>query len=212
MFNLYSRIIRHPFDGNLRRKTILLLLFLIWTISVSLSAPISLNVEYLYKTEQQFWACEYAMSQTSYFYNVTFFACLTFIPLLSLITFYIRAAKSLAIHGIDSNNIAIKRRNAMNKKVVKLFTVIVCTFAVLTIPYYLYNFAYSTCLYYGIIKTVLEMRTYGIIFFLLTMLIAFNCCVNPLIYCKMHRDVSKCVTDIERRFLNYFSCFCRKTE
>ena len=190
----------------------MLLLLLIWIFSVGLSAPTLLNVEYRYKTKQQIWVCEYAMSQTSYFYNVTFFAFLTLIPLISLITFYIRAAKSMAINGIDSNNIAVKRRNAVNLKVVKLFTVIVCTFAILTIPFYLFNFAYSTCLYYDIIKTVLERRTCKIIFHLLTILIAFNCCVNPLIYCKMHRDVSTWVKDIERHFLNYFSCFCRKTE
>ena len=190
----------------------MLLLLLIWIFSVCLSVPTLLNVEYRYKTEQQIWVCESAKSKTSYFYNLTFIGFMTLMALISMVTFYIRAAKSLSIHGIEGNNIAVKRRNAVNLKVVKLFTVIVFTFAILTIPYYLYMFVYSICLYYDIIKTVLERKTCKFIFYLLTILFAFNCCVNPLIYCKMHRDVSKCVTDIERRFLDYFSCFCRNTE
>ena len=188
----------------------MLLLLLIWCFSIGVSVPARYEVEYRYKTGTHSWVCAFQISKISYIYNVilTFF---TFIPMIiSLITIYIRAAKALAIHGIDSNNFAVKRRNVMNKKVVKLFTVIVCTFAVLTIPYYLYYFSLSTCLYYGIIKTVLEIKTCGMILAIMIIVITSNSCVNPLIYCKMHKDISRWVVNIERRILNNFCCLCRK--
>ena len=103
----------------------MLILLLIWCFSIGISVIAILDVEYRYKTEKRIWVCEYIMSKTSYIYNVTVYFFVTFIPIISLITIYIRAAKALAIHGLDSNNFAVKRRNAMNKKVVKLFTVIV---------------------------------------------------------------------------------------
>ena len=105
----------------------MLIVLLIWCFSIgSVSAVTLYNVEYRYKTEKQIWVCEYVTSKISNLINVTVYSFITFIPIISLITIYIRAAKALANHGIDSNNFAVKRRNAMNKKVVKLFTVIVC--------------------------------------------------------------------------------------
>ena len=187
-----------------------MILLLIWCFSIGISVVRIYNVEYRYKTETQIWVCEYVMSKARYLYNVTVYFFVTFIPIISLITIYIRAAKALAIHGLDSNNFAVKRRNAMIKKVVKLFTVIVCTFAVLTIPYFLYSFAYSTCVYYGIITTISEIKTCQIILNIMVLVITSNCCVNPLIYCKLHKDISRWVVNIERRILNNFCCLCRK--
>ena len=189
----------------------MLIVLLIWCFSIgSVSAVTLYNVEYRYKTEKQIWVCEYVTSKISNLINVTVYCFITFIPIISLIMIYIRAAKALANHGIDSSNFAVKRRNAMNKKVVKLFTVIVCTFAVLTVPYFLYSISYYTCLYYGIIKTIMEIKTCTIILNIMILFNISNCCVNPLIYCKMHKDISRCVVNIERRILNNVCCLCRK--
>ena len=188
----------------------MLILLLIWCLSIGVSVLAIPDVKYLFKTENQIWVCKYIMSKTNYIYNVTVYFFVTLIPIISLITIYIRAAKALAIRGLDSNNSAVKRRNAMKKKVLKLFTVIVCTFAVLTIPYYLYSFAYTTCVYFGIIKTIMEIKICTKILNIMVLVITSNCCVNPLIYCKMHKDISRWVVNIQRRCLNTFCCLCRK--
>ena len=185
-------------------------LLLIWCFCIGPSVVTIYYIEYRCKTEEQIWVCEYVISKTTFLYNVAIYFFVTFIPIISLITIYIRAAKALENHGIDSNSFVVKRRNVMNKKVVKLFTVIVCTFALLTIPYFIYSFAYTTCLYYGIIKTIMEIEICTIILNIMVLVITSNCCVNPLIYCKMHRDISRCVVNIERRILNNFCCLCRK--
>ena len=188
----------------------MLLLLLIWCFSIGVSLPAMYEVEHRYKTQTHSWVCAFAISKISYIYNLILTFIIIIPIIISLITIYILAAKALAIHGLDCNNFAVKRRNVMNKKVVKLFTVIVCTFSVLTIPYYLYTFAFSTCLYYGIIKSLLEMKTCGMILSIMVLVITSNCCVNPLIYCKMHKDISRCAVNIERRILNNFCCLCRK--
>ena len=209
IFNCF-RIIRYPFDGNLRTRTTALLLLLIWCFSICVSLPATLNTKYRYKTETHSWVCEFTISKTSYLYNVIYFAFNTLISITSLIIIYTRAVKGLTIKGVNTNNIAAKRRETMNKRVVKLFTVVVCTFAVLTIPFYIFSIGTATYGYYNLTKSALADNILKIISKILIILASFNSCVNPLIYSKMHKDIRGCVTDINRRFSNYFSCCCRK--
>ena len=208
MFIFIFRIIRYPFDGNLRKRKTVLFLIVIPLFSIAASIPAIYNVKYRYYPGKHVWVCEYVITKTSYLWN-TISSVIIFIPIISLMTIYVRAAKALVINGIDSNNLAIKRRNAVNKKVIKLFTVIVCIFALLTIPSAALSILFNICVYNGIIKSNSVITAFGIILHILVVLLIFNYCVNPLIYRKMHKDVSRCVSDLERRILNKFSCFCR---
>ena len=206
----YFRIIRYPFSGNLRRRTTALILLLIWASAIGASVSSLQSSYYRYEPKIGAWVCEILSWRTNYIYNITAFVISAFIPVTTLIIIYIRAARALEIQGLDANDVAVKKRKIVNQKVVKLFTVIVCLFAVLTIPFYIFSVVFSTCLRNGIITSALVIKIFIITFYILMILCSCSCCVNPLIYSRMHKDVCACVTEAKRRFSNYICCCCQK--
>ena len=123
--------------------------------------------------------------------NVIFVGCwmtiTSVLPLTIIASIYVAAAiklnRNTAVEAANNRTLLIRLRK--NKKVVRMFVVVVITFFVLTTPYTI-NYFMQICLGSELDTKVKEKWNYG-----LFVISASNSCINPIIYNKMHEEVNR---------------------
>ena len=117
------------------------------------------------------------------------------VPFTIIVIVYGLALKNLNIQTkslLTTNNSLDSRRLKKDKKITKMFVILVSMFFILTMPYAIY-YTYTTYLlkykpeyYFENIQTVASNNTE------LFITMAFNSCVNPIIYSKIYRHCFCC--------------------
>lgn len=80
------------------------------------------------------------------------------------------------------------KRIAENKKVIKMFIIIVSLFFSLTTPYSIYYVTLNYMLTYR--RSELDITVIMITNYVLFFLTTVNSCINPIIYARLHKDVN----------------------
>ena len=121
--------------------------------------------------------------------------CSMFIPGIHIIIIY-------SMTGIKLKASTLKHENvrAMEHK---MFAVITITFFILTIPYGVYNL----CLFWNVLgnhDSIVVSRIVVFLFFT-------NFCVNPIIYARMHKEISKYLRGFIHKIKRACCRCCSKT-
>ena len=128
------------------------------------------------------------------------------IPIVLIIIVYYLTARALKMSTLrHENNRAMELRNKQNAQVVRMFIIIIMVYFLLTIPC-------AISYIYGCYVFMVDIRNsnYKIIYtitYVLSIPASANCCINPIIYARMHRDISKYLASIIQRMKR--ACFQR---
>lgn len=117
-------------------------------------------------------------------YNWVWMAANWILPLVILCVLYSRCTKKLRENKLKySQNETMKKRADENKRVVKMLSIVVFAFFMLTIPYtFFYMVAYAPQHMDFILVLTLN--------YALSVLTSINSCVNPFIYARMHKEIN----------------------
>ena len=129
--------------------------------------------------------------------------CSMFIPGIHIIIIYSMTGVKLKASTLKHENArAMEQRMKQNVKVLKMFAVITITFFILTIPYGVYNL----CLFWNVLGNHDYIVLRIVIFLFFT-----NFCVNPIIYARMHKEISKYLRGFIHKIKRACCRCCSKT-
>ena len=126
----------------------------------------------------------------TYYAVLQSFSC--FLPIIFMAALYMLCAYklySMEMPG-DDKRLAVKRKK-QNKQIVTMFGAIVLIFFLLTTPYSVYT---TVTNYYAVFDFAIYYANRNLYFqlsYALYTIAAFNSCVNPFIYAKMHHNMKK---------------------
>lgn len=138
------------------------------------------------------WRMNFGISDQGYKIYLMFWTCLGWvIPLFIIAYCYAVCIRRLNDNGINKDNSASAvRRRQENKRVVKMFILIVALFFIFTIPHSIIDlFRYID----NKSDAVVILHECSVI------VVLFNSCTNPFIYARMHRDVNRFIVRAWRR-------------
>ena len=161
----------------------------VWTVSIAIISPYMYHLTIIQDTIcYDIWDPK---TKFIYFTVVQTISC--FLAVFIMIIVYslsaIRLFRHAAIPG--DNKVGTKRRIRQNQRVTRMFGGIVFIFFTLTTPYAISFFVVA---YYGTYALEVYFEHEKLFFYmnqLLYAVAALNCCVNPFIYAKMHRNMKR---------------------
>ena len=115
-----------------------------------------------------------------------------FLAVITMVVVYTLSAVRIYQHtlpGSENNKKAECRRMKQNKNITKMFGRIVLVFFTLTTPNSIFFFVQA---YIGTFREDLFFKEYKKFFYISQVLYAvsaLNCCVNPIIYARMHKNM-----------------------
>ena len=132
----------------------------------------------------------YMNAGTSSFIKATVYVVYSpFGPAVLIAIVYFLTARALKKNTMrHDNNRAMEQRNKQNAKIVRMFIIIIMVYFLLTIPYAI-SYIYE-CYVFFVDKWNSNFKIINTITYILSIPASANCCVNPIIYAKMHRDIS----------------------
>ena len=129
-----------------------------------------------------------------------------FIPGIVIAVIYCLTGVALRANTlIHENYRAMEHTNKQNAKVVKMFALIVIVYFVLTMPYAVCTFYVNYLLLHDAPHQV-AASTYTLMHILRIPFYA-NCCVNPIIYAKMHREINQYLRRVTLKIKE--ACCCK---
>ena len=118
-----------------------------------------------------------------------FYVYSMFIPGITIASVYCTSGIALKASTFKHENVrAMELRKKQNSIVLKFFAVVSICFFILTMPYGIRNL--YVCYMHRHKLTHLRYETTYILEDVLSMLFYTNFCVNPIIYAKLHREIS----------------------
>ena len=115
-----------------------------------------------------------------------------FLAVIIMVVVYSLSAIRIYRHVMPGDNKkAERRRIKQNKKITRMFGRVVLVFFTLTTPNSVFFFVSA---YIGTFRVEVYMREYEKFFYISHALYAvssLNCCVNPIIYARMHKNMKK---------------------
>eukprot|EP00794_Sanderia_malayensis_P020283 gene20283-22269_t len=99
-----------------------------------------------------------------------------------------------------SNSVTVKQRRDENKRVVKMFLIIVSLFFIFTTPYSLMYVTFNYLLTYK--REAVDINAIMKWNYALFVLTTLNSCMNPIIYAKLHREINPFVKKLAGRVFN----------
>eukprot|EP00112_Aurelia_sp_Birch-Aquarium-sp1_P011800 Seg2482.1 transcript_id=Seg2482.1/GoldUCD/mRNA.D3Y31 product="C3a anaphylatoxin chemotactic receptor" protein_id=Seg2482.1/GoldUCD/D3Y31 len=179
------RVITKPMQARVSQKKRLVAIFCTWVLSITVQIP--------------FWF-QSKMSDVEFLVLFTIWAFIGWIlPFFVIFVLYRRCIKILQknhFKGIE--NETMRRRLKENKRVVKMFIIVVSLFFLVTFPFvatllginYRIRFSKPSLKTFRLMRITLES---------LTVVLALNGCLNPFIYAKMHQSFNAFVVKVWKR-------------
>ena len=122
-------------------------------------------------------------------YNWVWMAGNWILPMVILCVLYSRCMKKLRNNKLKySQNETMKKRADENKRVVKMLSIVVIAFFMLTIPYTLFYMGMSYMVAYA--PQHMNLILILTLNYALSLLTSINSCVNPFIYARMHKEIN----------------------
>ena len=189
-----------------RRSLLYCSVAFVWISSIGVVLPFNLNVQVSNNI------CSGAnykvLGQHSSLIQVNLWVVYSFvIPNIIIVIIYSLTARALKANTLKhENNMAVQQRNKQNARIVRMFIIIVVVFFLLTIPYAIFCLYASYTLVHNASNSNVEMINK--INYILLIPASANCCVNPLIYAKMQREINSYVRGIIKQIKNVFWNCC----
>ena len=193
---------------NLRRTYLYGSIAAVWLLSVAINIPYSLRIHLEHN------ACVPTNSKIVSDKNFVVFTgifvlynwCIS--SLIMMFVYYFTARSLKASSMKHDNSRAMEQRNRQNAKAVKMFAVVIIVFFLLTVPYGVFYFFATYMFTYR--KTSVEVTLLKTLNHILFVAASANCCVNPLIYAKMHREVKRYVREVLQQIARILCKCCHK--
>eukprot|EP00112_Aurelia_sp_Birch-Aquarium-sp1_P004870 Seg1550.3 transcript_id=Seg1550.3/GoldUCD/mRNA.D3Y31 product="Cholecystokinin receptor type A" protein_id=Seg1550.3/GoldUCD/D3Y31 len=113
------------------------------------------------------------------------------IPATIMVGTYYQIARQLRHSEAYHSDTQVMQRQIRNenKRVVRMFIIIVALYFLFTLPFAVYQVVFSVFWHYDTAKV--KRKEFLIPYLLLPCISAMNSCVNPLVYAKMHREINR---------------------
>ena len=192
-------MIARPFSPKLSRLNKALRITSIWAISILMNTPFIMSLN----TSNGSCSTTTLLSPTG---DMVLVVCQAFVgwflPSLILALCYINITRQLRYGELHHDNaqVVLQQIRLENKKVVRMFTIIVCIYLVLTLP-----FAMLQIVQIILIRVAPNLLTPSIakhlisLYLILPNVTVLNSCVNPVVYAKMHKDINRFLRGIWRK-------------
>ena len=168
----------------------------VWLSSIGVVLPEMLKYQL---TKQGCFSNEDAVVSTSSFIKATVFVVYSpFGPAVLIPIVYFLTARALKKNTMrHDNNRAMEQRNKQNAKIVRMFIIIIMVYFLLTIPHAI-SYIYG-CYVFFVDTWNSNYKIINTITYILSIPASANCCVNPIIYAKMHREMTTYLGSITKR-------------
>lgn len=164
---------------------------IIWMLALAVVSP------YMHAQEVRFgscWAYKWEPIHTFIYYSV-YIGLSCFVPVVLLIGIYSAAIYMLSQKEVPGEDTRLhERRKKQYKGLTIMFGSIVLLFFVLTTPYMVFQFIVS---YYGTFDLTYYFGHHELfmsLHYAFYTISHFNCCGNPFIYAKMHKNLRRSLT------------------
>ena len=175
---------------------------LVWVTSIAVVLPEMVNYKLtdygcflpIYHTEDRI---------ASFIKAIAWIVYSPFVPSVIMGIVYFLTSRALRANTVKhDNNRAMQLTDKQNAKIVRMFIIIVAVFLLLTMPY-------SICYMYGSYLVLFDesspnYKLISPIIYILLIPASANCCVNPVIYAKMHREVNGYLRTILQKIKRVF--------
>eukprot|EP00112_Aurelia_sp_Birch-Aquarium-sp1_P004113 Seg1467.7 transcript_id=Seg1467.7/GoldUCD/mRNA.D3Y31 product="C3a anaphylatoxin chemotactic receptor" protein_id=Seg1467.7/GoldUCD/D3Y31 len=191
------RVIITPMKPRISTISKILGILLIWALAVGITLPYALSQELIFGT-YCLDAGIFMTAKESNIYVVMWIFSGSLLPLLIISILYGLCIKKLKEGKLKEENESMKKRNAQNRKVVKMFIIIVGIFFLCTMPYSIYYVATNFMLTYR--RESVDRFLIWILNYTLFVLTNVNSCINPFIYAKLHQGMNTFVGNAWKKF------------
>ena len=192
----FFRIIKLPMKPKLSHKITSIVICLIYLLSIGAMLPFTFMIRVSSDGHITPYSVEYnAYVKSSGTLNIilfwtTIFIVTTLLPTIILIVVYYSAAmaiiKSLkATQCSTQSNTRIMR----NRKVNRMFVIAVVCFFISVTPYTMFTVLFSFLAEYKLSFILSNRNLLNWVDLVLQTTMTFNSCINPFVYCKMHKEV-----------------------
>ena len=186
-----------PMKPRISKVLKILGILLIWALAVAITLP--------YAMSQELIVGKYCINagllldaKEENIYVVTWMFSGWILPLLLIGTLYGLCIKKFKEGKFKEENESIKKRNAQNRKVVKMFIIIVGIFSLCTLPYSIFFVATNFMLRYR--RAAVDHSLIWVLNYALFVLTNVNTCINPFIYAKMLKEMKTIVRNAWKKF------------
>ena len=169
----------------------------IWTLALIMAIPYAWTLRI---DDEGFCWDHWSSSTNQFIYNSSLDVLVLPLPCVIMVICYAMCSHALRA-GISrlTNDNAIRDRLIRNKKVTNMFIIVVVTYFVLSAPYIIFHFVDNYLQVYEAKFHARYTNKFMMLNYGLFTLSALNSCVNPLIYTKMHHEVSMTIKSRWRR-------------
>ena len=168
----------------------------VWLSSIGVVLPETLKYKV---TEYGCFPYEDAAAASSSFIKATVYVVYSpFGPVVLIAIVYFLTARALKKNTMrHDNNRAMEQRNKQNAKIVRMFIIIIIVYFLLTIPHAI-SYIYG-CYVFFVDTWNSNYKIINTITYILSIPASANCCVNPIIYARMHREMTTYLGSITKR-------------
>ncbi len=194
-----SRVIVHPLKERLSLGMKIAGICVVWSVAIGITLPYTMSLVH-FEREAICVGIGDLSPTAKTIYIISWIVTGWGIPSFVIGLLYLKCILNLQIPMAgNNNNVAMNQRRAENKRVVKMFIIIVLLFFAFTTPYSVLYVAFNYLLIFH--KDDVDINTAIKWNYALFVITTANSCFNPLIYAKLHKDVSKFVHKL---------CKCKK--
>ena len=194
---LFFRIIKHPMKPKLSHKVTSAIICFIYLLSISATLPFTfmLNVVNDGRTTRYYINYDVYVKSSWMTNMVVFWTTILFVTtllptaILSFVYFSASTALQKSLVVMD-RSMQWKKRIVRNRKVNRMFIVAVVCFFITVTPYTTYSVFISLLIKYKISFIHSNVNWLNWLDLVLQTIMTFNSCINPFVYCKMHKEVA----------------------
>ena len=188
----FFRIIAKPFSDKPSMKILTVTVALIWLIAFVVCIPYIISHRADITEEKIECYPDFRLlgkdAQIAFFWSLSLLISL--LPCAALLFVYSRSIKHLKGRmSLDHTNRSTKRRLKENRRVISMFLLVVFVFFLLSAPYCSFLMAFSFLVRFNPSYYDAHMGTLHTINYWLFTVYSASSTVNPIIYCRVHRDI-----------------------
>ena len=192
----YFRVIKYPLKPKISLKVTSVIICLLFLLSIGatllvvarLTLVIDIHTSHFYDHIYDTYRLR-SWLLLVVIWTAIFFAT-TFLPTAIMTAVYYSASVALTKSSAAmQSSMEWKKRIVRDRKVNRMFIVAVVCFCITVAPYTMYSVFISLFSKYNMLFIQVNRDVFHWLGFVFKTIMTFNCCINPVIYCKMHRDV-----------------------
>ena len=193
----FFRIIKLPMKPKLSHKITFVIICLIYLLSIGSTLPFTFMIRVSNYGHITSYSVEYdAYVRSSWTFNIivfwtTILIVTTLVPTTILTAVYYSAAMAI-IKSLEATQCSTqsKKRIMRNRKVNRMFVIAVVCFFISVTPYTIFCVLFALLTEYQRSFILSNRNLLNWVDLVLQTIMTFNSCINPFVYCKMHKEVA----------------------